>query len=181
MAATFIVESGSGVSNANSYLSVADADTYHSIHSASTAWNGAENAAKEAALRLATQYLDVKYDTRYRGIKTNVQQALCWPRLIGGYLTNIYYGRDDYYYAPNVIPQRLKDACAELALKVIQGDMLFVDLVNPGDIKSETKKIGPLEKSVTYIGGKGLVKKYPLVEGLLKPLLSGSDTQMSRG
>jgi len=174
MAATFVVETGTGSATANSYLSEADADTYHENHSGLDVWDAEAQADKEAALRLATQYLDVKYEGRWKGTKVNVSQALAWPRLCS-------WGADEIYIEYNVIPQKLKDACAELALKIIQGDTLLDDIDTPGDIKSESSVVGPIEEEITYVGGKGLTKKYPLVEGLLKPLLSGSDTLMSRG
>ena len=53
-----VVEDGTGKTDADSYLSLVDADAYNLAHSASTDWNGAVEAVKEKALRLATQYLD---------------------------------------------------------------------------------------------------------------------------
>jgi len=163
MAATFIVETGTGLSNANSYLSITDADAYHLDHSGSTDWSGADNADKEAALRLATQYLDAKHAGKWKGTKYTTTQALAWPR------TGAYDG-ENCLIEYNVIPQALKDACAELALKVIGGDTLLDDLDKTGVIKSETKKLGILETSKEYIGGKSQVKRYPLIELLVKQL-----------
>ena len=163
MAATFVVETGTGLSV--SYLSIADADAYPLSHSGSTAWSGASDAEKESALRLATQYLDAKHAGKWRGTKYSTTQALAWPR-------SGAYDIENCLIEYNVIPQVLKDACAELALKVIGGDTLLGDIDEPGDIKSESTKAGPIETSTTYVGGKSQVKKYSLVECLLKSLLT---------
>jgi len=160
----FEVETGSGSATANSYLSVADADTYHADHGNSTDWSGASEATKQEALRLATQYLDAKYGSRWRGTKSDGDQALDWPR-------SYAYDDNDYAYDADAIPQKLADAAAELALRVVEGDTLLDDITNPGTIKREKKKLTVLEKEIEYQGGKSQVKAYPLVEGLLKSLI----------
>lgn len=174
MAATFVVETGAGLSNANSYLSEDGADAYHENHSGLTVWDVPAQAAKEAALRLATQYLDIRFHGKWKGTKAVSTQALAWPRI------NVY-DDDGNYLLSTEIPQVIEDACAELALKIIEGDTLLDDISAPGVIQSETKIIGPLEKSVTYMGGKSQVKKYQLIDALVKQLLDNSETQMSRG
>jgi len=159
----FVVEDGSGKADANSYVSVADADAYHVDHSASTDWSGAENAVKEKALRLATQYLDVSYEGRWRGAKADSDQALAWPRCYA-------YDNDDYAYDSDAIPQKLADAAAELALRVVEGDTLLDDISKPGIVKRESVGLGPLSKSVDYQGGTSPVKDYPLISAQLKAL-----------
>jgi len=169
---SFVIEDGSGLPNANSYLSVAAADTYHVDYSGSTDWSGADNTAKERALRLATQYLDVRFNNRWKGVRVSQSQALAWPR---SNVTN----SDGCYLSSNEIPAAIKEATAESALRIILGDDLLGVIAAPGLIASETKKIGPLEKSVTYVSGKSQVKRYPLVDGLLKQLID-SDSKMER-
>lgn len=160
-----VVEDGSGKTNADSYLSVADADTYHTNHSGSADWSGATTAVKEKALRLATQYLDVRYNGLWKGVRSNDAQALDFPR------ANVE-DADGYYYESDEIPQRLKDATAELALRVVEGDTLLDDVSKPGTIKSQGVSVGPISKSIEYTGGYNQVKKYPLIDGLVKPLIS---------
>jgi len=169
MAATFTVETGGGLAAANSYLSVAAADDYHLNHSASTAWSGASQADKEKALRLATQYLDARYNGKWKGSRANEGQALDWPR------ANVM-DNDGYYYLSTGLPLRLEDAIAELALKVINGDTLLEDLDSPGTVSSESVSIGPISESKTYIGGQTPVKKYALVDNLMRPLLEDNTT-----
>lgn len=74
----FVVETGAGLSTATSYLSVADADTYHTEHGNPSAWSGATDAVKEGALMQATRYLDGHFG--WRGAIAVATQALGWPR-----------------------------------------------------------------------------------------------------
>ena len=160
-----VVETGTGIANADSYLSVTDADTYNTNHSASAAWISAAEAVKEKALRLATQYLDVRYGGRWKSFRTNETQALAWPRAYA-------VDQDGYYWDSNQMPQRLKDAAAELALRVVGGDTLFADITKPGTIKSQSVTVGPIQKSIEYMGGYTQVKGYPLIDGLVKSLIN---------
>jgi len=165
-----VVEDGTGKSDADSYLSEADADTYNTAHSASTDWSGADSADKEKALRLATQYLDVRYDGLWKGYKATDAQALAWPRIVAE-KEDCY---DSAYYAQDALPAVLEKATAELALRVIEGDTLFDDITKPGTIKSQSVTVGPIQKSIEYMGGYNQVKKYPLIDGLVRPLIKNS-------
>jgi len=160
-----VVENGTGLANADSYLSVADADAYHTNHSNSVTWSGATTANKEKALRLATQHLDAKYETRWVGTRWSITQALNWPR---SYV--VLY--DIYSISTTTIPQQLTDACAELALKQLSDTDLMPDLTNPGTISSESVSAGSVSTSTTYVGGgKSQLKRYRLVETLLRQLI----------
>ena len=161
-----IVEDGTGKTDANSYLSVADCDTYHATYTGSTDWSGAGTATKELALIRATQYLDMEYEGRWRAVKGSSTQSLAWPR-------SGVYDNDGYALDWNVVPQKLKDACAELALRDVLGDDLLAPVTSPGDVASESVTIGPIQESKTYVGGKpaGDEYRYPKIEALLKSLI----------
>lgn len=110
----FETETGNGSATANSYLTVAAADTYFSDRS-NTTWSAATNATKEAALIKATQYVDQAQ--AWKGTRANETQALKWPR-IG------VYDEDEYYIAETTIPQCLKDCVCEFAVLVVGGTTL---------------------------------------------------------
>src|SRR3972149_2071434 len=149
MAAQFIVETGEGLTNSNSYVSLVDATQYHDNFGAPAAWTNASSAAKEAALRAATRYLDAKYFLK--GKKTKFDQSLQWPRYD-------IYDRSDYLIDSDSIPQAVKDCCCILALAVINGDALMADLTEAGVISSESAQVGPISESKAYIGGKSQQK-----------------------
>ena len=163
-----VVEDGTGLTNADSYLSEADADTYVAAHGADAVWTAALTADKEEALRLATQALDAQYGGQWRGLRANDTQALDWPR---------ENAEDDDGYAidDESVPTALEHACAELAVKEVNGDTLVADLTNPGAVKRELRKVGPITKEDEYVGGKSQIKSYRLVEMLLRPLIHPSN------
>jgi hypothetical protein len=154
---TLVVEDETGLDNAESYLSIADADTYHS-NRGNSAWTGS-TAVKEAALRKATEYLDLTYS--WKGDIFSTTQALNWPR------TGISdsQGRELDY----TVPQKIKDATAELALASLSSDLLEIQ-DNSNYIKRE--KVEGLE--VEYKDGSPTGKQYLLVDRMLSGLYSTS-------
>lgn len=169
----FQVEDGTGLSDANSYLSIADADAYIADHGNSATWIAATDASKEEALRLSTQYLDIRYATKWLGSRGDSDQSLAWPRAsVEDY--------DGYAVDDESVPSRVEDSTAELALRVIDGDTLYDDIDEPGTIKSESVTTGPITERTEYLAGKSQVKRYPLIDGLIRPLIS-SGGMIERG
>ena len=169
-----VVEDGTGLSNADSYLSVADADTYHTAHGNPAAWSSASDADKEEALRLATQYIDVVYGRRFSGTKLAATQALRWPR-------NGVYDDEGQLLDNDSIPVRVEQATAELALRQLGADLL-PDEAEPGDIKKEKVKVGSIVEETEYVGGKSQTARFSKVELLLADLIGSSgNIQLERG
>ena len=111
---TLIVEDGSIVAGAESYISVANADTYHS-NRGNTSWTGT-TAAKEAALRKSTDYMMQVYRQRWQGRRVDADQVLDWPRY-----SVVVDGFDVDYDA---VPTAVQNACAEFALRALSADLL---------------------------------------------------------
>lgn len=160
-----IVEDGTGKSDAESYLSVADCDTYWTKHGDPTTWSGATTAAKEEALRMATQYLDVVYGARFRGYRVDEDQSLAWPR--SGIID-----RDGYEVPDDALPSKLEEATAEAAHRhITETDGLIPDLDNPGTVGELEQQIGPLRERIKYTGGNSPIKRFRIIQMLL---VSGS-------
>ena len=79
MAITLVKEDGTGLANANAYASAADGDAYHAGHLYATAWTGATDDQKAAALVMATRLIDGQY--QFNGLRSQSGQALQWPRV----------------------------------------------------------------------------------------------------
>jgi len=125
-----IVETGSGLSTAESFCSVADANARQTAFG-NAAWTGTE-ADKEAALRRATAFMEQRYRDRWKGTRLFRAQALSWPR----------YGAivDDFDVDSTVVPAEVKNACADLAVKALAEDL------NPDLTRAVIReKVGPLE------------------------------------
>ena len=164
-------EDGTGLANADTYISEADADTYFASHGAPSSWSGADSASKEQALRLATQYLDNTYRGLWKGTKGSQSQALSWPR------TDVV-DEEGYTVSETSVPAGVLNATAETALRSVQGTVLVPDLSGT-KITREKVKAGPVEQDVTYQGGKasGVSSdpvEFTLVDQLLAGLLRGS-------
>lgn len=158
---SLIVEDGSGMENAESYISVADADTYHSNLGNST-WATLTTTVKEQLLRKATNYMVQVYRQSWAGIRKNDTQSLDFPRyLVPKYDNGAMYS----YYDENSVPKEVKDACCEFALKA-NTSALAPDL----DRLTKREKLGTLE--VEYDTTKGYpYVQYRAMDNLLSPLL----------
>lgn len=162
-----IVEDGTGLVNAESYESVANALTYFTNRAKDDAWSAIEN--QEAALRLATDYLEEVYRLRWASFRVSATQALSWPRAWVR-LRDAPYGYGSYAaYVPfNVIPVEVKHACCELALQSASGLLLPATL---GRTASK-EKVDVIE--VDYERGAPEVVRYPMIDKMLSVYLSSS-------
>lgn len=166
-----IVEDGTVVAGAESYISVADANTYHTDRG-NTAWTGSD-AVKEAALRKATEYMVQVYRLRWKGYRVSGTQALDWPRSMverDDYAFTTLNGQTviggDYYYPNDDVPIEVARSCAELALKSLSTTL------SP-DIGRRTirEKVDVIE--VEYDPNSPQYTLYRSIDGWLSPYLSG--------
>lgn len=99
--------------NANSYVTLADAESRIEERLHVSDWEGAIDATKNAALVWATRILDEQFN--WAGYKTTAAQNLRWPR-IG------IYNEEDESVDEDTIPTFLARATIELALYLIGED-----------------------------------------------------------
>lgn len=111
-----IVEDGSGVVGANSYVSRPYSDDYFENHPFySDNWNEIEVYKKEGLLVAASQQLDVLFN--WYGFRTYNQQELSWPR------QRVWYGPIRDYVSYSTIPKQVKQATCEMAYFMSKGDV----------------------------------------------------------
>ncbi len=99
-----IIENGTVVAGANSYVTVAEAKTYATARAENFP---TDNAAVEALLVDAMDYLEA-LRRQFQGTKTSTVQELQWPRL-----SVVIDGED---YPSDSIPKELKNAQCQLAI-----------------------------------------------------------------
>jgi len=149
---SLVVEDGSGRSDAEAYMSVADADTYHA-NRGNAAWAALTADAKEQALRRAADYMNAVYGGAWRGSRMTIAQALDWPRTC--------------VIVPTPIPGEIARANAELALRAAASELLADQ---GAQVVSET--VGPV--SVTYAAGARQTTRFAFVEAMLSRWLVGA-------
>lgn len=158
---SFVVEDGSGVANANSYVSAADAVTYFTDRG-KTALAATATATLQVALVLATDYIDSKFS--FNGTRVLAAQTLSWPR------SGAADTEEGYTVPTNVIPSVLKRAVIELAGKILEGAILLEDQDRGGMVSS--LKVGPI--SLSYEPGASPGTTYAIT-GLLKGLIASTE------
>ena len=131
----FVVEDGTGLSTANSYVSLAEWTTYNTDRNNTEAL-AYSDAAVQGALIYATEYLDQQYD--WYSLAQSTTQALGWPRAA-------FYIRDNKYIAGDSVPQPIKNATIELAIAHLSNALNSSDSEN---VVSE--RYG--DASITYKG-----------------------------
>lgn len=144
-----------GASNANSYATIAEGDTYHETHLYGEDWDDASDDEQCRALQMATRLLDQWFD--WYGTPSSDTQALRWPR-------SAAYDRDGDLLANDTVPQDIKYGTIELARQLITEDRT-ADSDNRGlkSLKAGTVEIqfsGSATKSVISDAAMSFVSHY---------------------
>lgn len=120
---TLIVEDGSQVFNAESYITVANAITYLTSRG-NTSFAAAVTADQENALRNATDFMVAQFRYRWAGYRRGIVQNLDWPRQYVPVLDVAFgYGPAPSYLAFDIVPIPVMQACADLAVRALVGDL----------------------------------------------------------
>lgn len=161
MAIAIIVEDGTGKSDANSYVSVADASSYAEARGVAFEVNGVAASEDQIATMLirATDYLEAQ-DCRYIGVRATAEQALAWPRK--GASMNCQA------IPENVIPRSLISAQIQLAMAINAGFDLQPN-VSPQDYVTE-ETVGPITTKYSDPAAIGVQPTFTAVNALLAPL-----------
>ena len=152
----FVVEDGTAKSDANSYISLSYAETYHDDRG-NTAWASATSATQQAACIKATDYIEANF-TFVTGGVVSYEQSLQWPR----------WGAEDRNgnaFSTNEVPGVVKQATAILALEVVDG----TDILAKIDRKTKREKAGSVE--VEYADSSAARSIYWQVYGMLQNLV----------
>ena len=158
-----IVEDGSIVADANSYIAYDYALAYHSLRG-NSAWAAASDADQQYAIIRATQAVDSIYKGKWKGTPTEYgTQELEWPR--SGVTVGSTSIDDD------VIPVAIKKAVCEAALR---------ELASPGSMTPDLDRGGEIKRvkadvvEVEYMDGANSTTTFTAIDGLLADLVTGT-------
>lgn len=156
----FTIEDGTGVADANAYVTETELGTYADDRAVTLASGDAESAIVRA-----TTYIDATYRTRFVGYKTNGRdQGLEWPRT--GVLDAQYFP-----IANDEIPIEIKNATCEAAIRELTTpDSLLADLERGGQIRM--LKAGSVE--IEYGANATPTTTYRVIDGILSGLLGAA-------
>ena len=168
-----IIETGAGLSDAESYASVTAADA-RCVSLGSTAWAGLAESDKEIALRKAMIFM-ATYRTRWAGRRVYQHQALDWPRY------NVV--ADGFIVPSNIVPADVVNACIDLAVRAGSGEDLLPDL-DTGSNAIKKDKTGPLETEY-FQNTTDARERFVAVDALLAPYFGsaggGNSIKVIRG
>jgi hypothetical protein len=165
IAADLIVEDGTGLATANSYVSLATATTYNDLRG-NVLWAAASESDKVVALIRATDYLDTRW--KWQSVRDTDTQALQFPR------ESLY--NTDGADVSGTVPMELEDACCEYALVVLGDGTTLIDLSPAAASSSDSRvtyqrdKVGSLETETRYDSDLGprITVSYPQADRIVK-------------
>jgi hypothetical protein len=145
-----------GGATSNTYATLVEAEAYMLTVPMIPDWTASTDPIKNAALVQAARMMDT---LTWKGLPTTLAtQALQWPR---AWCTN----RDGYAVASDVIPQKIKDAQCEFALRLIADDRA----ADAGGLVAETVDVGSLKI--------GKLRQFPIpasVLSMVREFMAGS-------
>jgi len=155
---TFIIEDGTIVTNANSYVTLAEIKAYATARNITL---GTDPVIESQSV-LAVDYLESKR-TQYQGSKVSELQELQFPR----YNVKI----DGFDIAETAIPNNLKKAQCQLIVEQANGGVLM-----PTQLEAAVKKevVGPIETEYAVSVGAINQPVFSAVDALLEPLFNTS-------
>lgn len=161
-----VVEDGTGLATAETYVSVADCKAYLDDRGR-TQWGLLNITVQEASLRSAADYLDAKYGDRLQGYRLKIEQALYWPR------TDVSF--DNVRWDPAPLPVPLVRACCEAAVLAGTGTDLFLPLERGGQVIEKLEIVGPITERTKWAGSAPVGTVYPAIDRYMNQLC-GSGT-----
>lgn len=159
-----VVEDGTAKSTATSYVTTTEVGNYLGPRGKIARWSALTGDGKETAVTLATDYIDLRFESLFVGQRKTTTQALAWPRIYT-------------QFADNVIPIQLKYACFEYALRSIDGSLAPDPVFDEAGMAKTIihEKLGPMEQDFQVVGGftasMSLFRPYPLADLHLRTLI----------
>jgi hypothetical protein len=171
---TLTVETGEGLSTANSYASLDYANGYFSDKGEAD-WDGTTDELTSALYR-AFQSLEQLYGPKYLGtINPTSKQAALFPRFL-------FQDNNGRLINGNAVPECIRQAQCEIALLCVQGLDIFPQCSTTQNVASQTVKLGELSTSTQYarkVEGETF-NGFRKVDLLLAPVLTGKRSAPTR-
>lgn len=162
-----IIEDGTGVTDSNSYDTLANAQAYFDL-------KGTVIVLTEESLINATQYIDTRFAPVFIPVKKAREQSLEWPRYS-------FTANDGYTVAADIVPIELKRAMYESAKLYIDGADLFSAVPEANDnLQSLTQTVeGAVSEAKTWFSPTSTNTRQNIGQ-FIKNIVKSSATQTVR-
>ena len=167
-----IIEDGTVVASANSFITEAEADTILALYGKDTLWTAKSSAEKETLLIQAGSWINTK--PRWCGCIVELAQTMIWPR------TSMY--KCGFLIDSDEIREDIKRAQAFMAVEAISNSIFRnIDTGTSGQVLiGERDKLDVLETEKSYStksskNGSQII--FSEVNCLLKPYTQGGGTR----
>ncbi len=160
---SLVTETGAGLTDADSYASVAAADARCAALGVDD-WAPRSDSDKEIALRNATLFMLATYRLRWAGRRVYQAQMLDWPRW------NVVV--DGFPVPSTIVPVEVVNACIDLAARVAAGTELLPDL-DVGNNQIKRDKTGPLETEY-FENSTDAASRFVAIDAALEPFFGAA-------
>lgn len=129
----FLVETGTGLEGANAYISVASFNAHFIDRGQGDKVSDLDTDVIKAGIIRATDYVEKRFNKKFKGFRRSQYQTLAWPRLAAV---------DDDGYILDGVPYQLQKAVAEYAMLAINlTDLLPVPAYGFPTLNTESKEV----------------------------------------
>jgi len=156
-----------GGTNSNSYVTLAEANTYFDARLHTSSWTNANDDTKNKSLVMATRRIEQE---KFYGDRASTTQRLKWARINIGYLDGINMD--------NIIPELLKEAQYELAIHLIGTDMSKPS-VDTGNIAEAS--VGSISVKYAIDRNDNVSTSYDMLPPFVESLLSELSATVTDG
>jgi len=165
MTITFVVEDGTGLSDATSYCTVDEFKQYW--FNKNYDYNNLTEDQIKRLLNDVTAYIDNSYRNGFPGKRDTTTQSLEWGREDAYYL-------DGFTIDDGTVPPEIKSAVNEMSYLVTQGNDPEAIISKSGKILKEASQVDVIKESFTYEEGSPMSQDiYTSVDNILSRITGG--------
>lgn len=161
----FVAEDDTGLTTANSAVSVEYADAYFALREVE-GWSDLGLSEKQTALIKGTDYAQAKYASRFPSSPLSNEQSLLFPKKFPFMANGVRI---------TGTPNNWKKAVCEYALISSKKDLYAAATTDAKEIQSKEVTVGPITTKTSYEKANApTFLSYPSADNLVKALFSSS-------
>lgn len=166
-----IIEDGTGKTDANSYVTLAEAEAFHELQGSAEKWTALSADDKAKNLILAFMDMEGMYRGKWIGQKHNPKQAAAWPRSVKVGGDETLTDPDGVFIAVDEVPRPVKEAQLQVSLIRLNGGTFSMQTVTK-DQYLKRKKVDVLEKE--WSDKAPAQPRYPMIDNILFGYAAGA-------